>query len=139
MKRLEDIPKENIYQVPEGYFERLPQKVQARIESSHPKHLSIRWGMALRLAIPIVAFAAVGIFWWQSNRTIEDQLGTIELDQLAYYLEDSDFTTEELAETVIWSTDDLTELEEHVFSTLETTSDEWGDLLEEYDLNVENF
>lgn len=139
MKRLEDIPKENIYQVPEGYFERLPQKVQARIESSRPQHLSIRWGMALRLAIPIVAFAAVGIFWWQSNLTIEDQLGTIELDQLAYYLEDSDFTTEELAETVIWSTDDLTELEEHVYSTLETTSDEWGDLLEEYDLNVENF
>jgi hypothetical protein len=103
------------------------------------QRVTIRWGMALRLAIPIVVFATVGIFWWQSNRTIEDQLGTIELDQLAYYLQDSDFTTEELAETVIWSTDDLNELEEDVYSTLEATGDEWGDLLEEYDLNVENF
>ena len=36
MKKLEDIPKKEIFDVPDGYFEKLPGKIQARISGSVP-------------------------------------------------------------------------------------------------------
>lgn len=138
MKRLEDIPKKNIYQVPEGYFDQLPQVIQTRVSQSKSTRLSVNWTFALRYAVPVIALLALGVFWWQRDQTVEDQLENIDVQQLAYFLEDDDFAIEELTETVTWSVDDMDALEESVYSTLETTGGEWDDLLEEFDLDMEN-
>lgn len=132
MKRLEDIPKKNIYQVPEGYFDRLPGVIQSRVTESKRSY-QFTWGVAVRYALPVFIGLAAGIFWYQSNRSVEDKLEKIDVEQLAYFLEDSDFTTEELTETVTWSEDDMMELEESVYSTLEIPTDDLGDWIEELD------
>lgn len=138
MKRLEDIPKQNIYRVPEGYFDHLPQVIQTRVSQSKPTRVSLNWTFALRYAMPVVVILTLGVFWWQRDRSVEAQLENIDVQQLAYFLEDEDFAIEELTETVTWSSEDMEALEESVYSTLETTGGEWDDLLEEFDLDMEN-
>jgi hypothetical protein len=139
MKRLEDIPRKNIYQVPEGYFDQLPQVVQSRVVQAKDANIfSFQWNLAWRYAVPVLILASIGVFWLQSSRTVEDQLQGIDVDQLAYFLEDADLAAEELTETVTWSADDIDALEESVYSTLETSGSELDDLIEEFDLNMEN-
>jgi hypothetical protein len=36
MKKLEDIPKKTIFEVPEGYFDKLPGVIQSRIAEQNP-------------------------------------------------------------------------------------------------------
>jgi hypothetical protein len=138
MKKLEDIPKKNIFEVPEGYFEKLPGIIQARVAKPEPT----RWFVpALKFALPILAFLAVGIFWFtsQTGKSIEDQLSGIQTEQLIAYLDDSDLTMDDLAETVTWSDTDLNELEEKVYSSIEVTGDELDILLEEFNVDSEDF
>ncbi len=138
MKKLEDIPKKNIFEVPEGYFEKLPGIIQTRVAKPEPT----RWFVpSLKFALPILAFVAVGIFWFssQTGKSIEEQLSGIQTEQLIAYLDDSDLTMDDLAETVTWSDTDLNELEERVYSSFEVTGDELDILLEEFNVESEDF
>jgi hypothetical protein len=137
MKRLDDIPKKNIYQVPEGYFDKLPGMIQTRVaESRKTGDFHFNWSFALRYALPALVLVIAGIFWFQSSSTIEQELEQIDVEQLSFFLEDSGFTTEELAETVTWSEDDINELEDNVYSTIELSNSELDELIEELDLNM---
>lgn len=138
MKKLEDIPKKNIFEVPEGYFEKLPGIIQTRVAKPEPTHWFVP---SLKFALPILAFVAVGIFWFnsQTDKSIEEQLSGIQTEQLIAYLDDSDLTMDDLAETVTWSDTDLNELEEKVYSSFEVTGDELDILLEEFNVESEDF
>ena len=139
MKKLDDIPKKNIFEVPEGYFERLPGIIQTRTSASSPSPVGIpSWSRALRYAIPVVLLIGAGIFWYQNNSlssrvNVQAELGTIQSDQLAAYLDDHELTTEDLVETVTWSSDDLNDLENAVYSTLDVTHHQLEEILDEYD------
>ena len=140
MKKLEDIPKKDIFEVPEGYFEKLPGIVQSRVSASS-KRKTTQWVFALRYAIPILILAGIGIFWFNNSPSyqyneLEAELEALQPDQLSIYLNDTDLSTEELVETVTWSEDDLQELQENVYSTLEVTSQELEDVLDEYDVEL---
>lgn len=138
MKKLEDIPKKNIFEVPEGYFEKLPGIIQARVAKPEP----IRWFVpSLKFALPVLALVAVGIFWFtsQTGQSIEEQLSRIQTEQLVAYLDDSDLTMDDLAETVTWSESDLNELEEKVYSTMEVTGEELDILFEEFNVESADF
>ncbi len=138
MKKLEDIPKKNIFEVPEGYFEKLPGIIQSRITKPDPTPwFAPTW----KFALPILAFIAVGIVWFtsQTGDSLEQQLASIQTEQLIAYLDDGDLTMDELAETVTWSETDLNELEEKVFSTIEVSGDELDILLEEFSIEPEDF
>jgi hypothetical protein len=134
MKKLEDIPKKNIFEVPEGYFDQLPGVIQSRVATKSSSRLS--WTVSLRYALPVVIIVAVGILWFSnkgiSQGTIETQLETIQDDQLTIYLNDPDLASEDLAETTTWGEDDLVELEDHVYSTLEVSSKELENALNEF-------
>jgi hypothetical protein len=134
MKKLEDISKKNIFEVPEGYFDRLPGVIQSRIVTK-PKE-SFQWTMALKYAIPVILLAVVGIFWFNNTPVnpyaMEDQLATVQEDQLSLYLNDADLTTDDLAETMTWSEEDLIELEDAVYATLEISSEELENVLNEF-------
>jgi len=140
MKKLEDIPKKNIFEVPEGYFEKLPGIVQSRV-AVHSKSKTTQWVFALRYALPILILAGIGIFWFNNTpayqyNELEADLEALQPSQLSIYLNDTDLSTEDLVETITWSDDDLEELEDQVYSNLEVTGQELEDVLDEYNIEL---
>ena len=66
MKKLDDIPRTNIYEVPDGYFEGLPTIIQSRLSDQNQRNPSFRWALAGKFAIPaLVIMTTAGIFWYQ--------------------------------------------------------------------------
>ena len=66
VKKLEDIPKKNIYEVPEGYFDKLPGIIQSRVakEETIRKPFFVH---SLRYAIPamVVAIVALAVLFFR--------------------------------------------------------------------------
>jgi hypothetical protein len=102
MKKLDDIPKQNIFEVPDGYFDRLPMKIQARIETSRPAPVMAKWSLVLRFALPaLVIIMGVTYFLYPTSKSgTEDLLASINTEHLIAYLDESDLTETELLETV---------------------------------------
>jgi hypothetical protein len=136
MKKLEDLPKRTDFKVPEGYFEDLPSRIQTRISGAAPKRALAVPIYALRYALPLAAVLALGVFWYvQTNSsTIQDELATFNEAQLAEFLEEPDLTSEELAESVTWTSNDLDALEEEVYDVIDTSTEELDFLIDELDL-----
>lgn len=137
MKKLEDIPKKNIFEVPEGYFEKLPGIIQARVVKPEPVRI---WVTSLKYALPVLAIMAFGIFWFSGNseKSFDEQLASIQTEQLIAYLNDADLQIDDLSETVGWNEFDLMELENKVYATFEITDDDLDLLLDEFN-EPENF
>jgi hypothetical protein len=139
MKRLEDIPKKNIFKVPDGYFEKLPGIIQSRVAKPAPAQGF--WLADLKYAIPAVAIIGVGIFWFssQSYKSFDEQLAGIQTEQLIAYLDDADLQIDDLTESVDWNEIDLEELEDKVYSTFEITGNELDMLLDEFSVDTVKF
>jgi hypothetical protein len=130
MKKLEDIPKQNVYEVPEGYFDKLPGVIQARVA----KPSKALWlSPIFKLATPVAALAIAVFIWFNvgSNETLEEQINEIQTEQLVVYLDQGDLPSELVTEDLEWNEEDLMELEEGVFSEMEPI-----DVLEE-EISVE--
>lgn len=133
MKKLEEIPKKEIFKVPEGYFEELPAKIQARIESKNPaKETSFIFEYRLQYAIPVIALLAVGIYWFSISsqpRDVETLLASVETEDLVAYLNESDLTTEDLLEHVEFNSTDAEEIENEVYDlNFDELDVEFGDM-----------
>ena len=139
MKKLEDIPKKNIFEVPEGYFEKLPGIIQSRV--AKPEFAQIFWISRLKYAIPIAAIAVIGMFWYafQSEKTFDEQLASIQTEQLMAYLNDADLQIDDLSESVDWNEFDLEELEDKVYATFEINGNELDILMNEFSVDTLNF
>jgi hypothetical protein len=137
MKKLEDISKKNIFEVPEGYFEKLPGIIQARVAKPEPVRI---WVTSLKYALPVLAIMAFGIFWFtgSSEKSFDEQLAGIQTEQLIAYINDADLQIDDLSESVEWNEFDLLELEDKVYSTFDMTGDELDLLLDEFN-ETENF
>lgn len=144
MKKLEDIPKKDIHQVPDGYFDKLPGIIQARLSNETPQRnvfASPVWQYAA-IAV-IVGFVALGYVFTRNNDpslTPEELLASIETAELEAYLQDEWLITQmDLAEEEITSSD-AEEIEDLIY--LETESDagdEWIDeILIENEFNSED-
>ena len=118
MKKLEDISRENIFKVPDGYFENLPGVIQASVARPEPK---VWFAPAFKFALPVVALVIALTVWFTSREgvTLEEQLNQIQTEQLMAYLNESDLSTDLLTEDISLSEDDLYELEETVLSSME--------------------
>jgi hypothetical protein len=134
MKKLEDISKENIYQVPEGYFDKLPGIIQARVARPEPK---VWFTPSLKFAMPVMALVVALTIWFTSGNgySVEEQLNEIQTEQLLAYLEESEFSVDLLAEEVVLSEDELYDLEENVFSSMEP----FDISIEELSIEPDNF
>lgn len=137
MKRLEDIPKKNIFQVPDGYFEKLPGVIQARVAKPEK---AVWFVPVLKYALPVLAVVAAGMLWFSNPKgnSFDEQLASIQTEQLIAYLDDSDLNFDELSESVTWSETDLVELEETVFNSFDIAGDELEVLMEEL-IETENY
>ena len=120
MKKLEDISKKQIFTTPEDYFDKLPSRIQARIESKRKTtEYQVSLIPILKYALPVVVILVAGIFWF--NRTPkqidpESVLASIQTDDLIAYLDDSELTTDEVIQAGNFDADDLNDIEEEVFS-----------------------
>jgi hypothetical protein len=119
MKKLEDIPKKKVFDVPEGYFDSLPGIIQARV-SKPERETATRpvFAYALRYALPVVLVASIGIFWLTRQPTVtspEAILASIETEDLVAYLETTDFTTDELLDEVSLDANDVQQIEAAAF------------------------
>lgn len=135
MKKLEDIPKKDLFKAPDGYFDKLPGIIQARLAKPEPKSM---WVPVLKFALPVLALVTVGIFWF-SNPTVqslENELAGINTEQLIAYLDNTEIVWEDTEEESEWSEDDLLELEDRVYSTFSTDGSDL-ELLDEI-LDLEN-
>jgi hypothetical protein len=134
MKKLEDISKENIFKVPDGYFEKLPGVIQARVAKPEPR---IWFAPAFKFALPMVAFAIAITIWFTSGQSssLEDQLNQIQTEQLIVYLEESELSTDLMTDEINLSEEDLNELEETVISSMEPIDI----ILEDLSVEPDNF
>ena len=138
MKKLEDIPKKEIFKVPEGYFEGLPSRIQARIETGPVKEPSFVFRYKLQYALPVVALLAVGIYWFgaaSQPQDVESLLASVQTEDLVAYLNESDITTDDLIEGGEFNSTDLEEIESEVYDL--QLGDEDLDIDLE-DLDIEN-
>jgi hypothetical protein len=119
MKKLDDIPKKQNFEVPEGYFEKLPGIIQSRVTQQAKER---RWvfdvRFALRFAVPVVILLAVGIFWYSRlhvEKSVENILASVQTEDLITYLSEGDFTTDELLEDAQLNSQDAIDIEESVY------------------------
>ena len=143
MKKLDDIPKKNIYKVPDGYFEKLPGIIQSRIaEKEESRGWSWSWSLSLKLALPVAIIAVAGIFWFRSTDTAVDipyELAQIAPEQLEQYLTmhdalyDSDLSTDEIVESGEWNKADVQQLEDSVYSEYQATHQQIQKALDQLD------
>jgi len=121
MKKLDDIPKEHPFSVPDDYFDKLPGRIQQRVQ--HPERTGIFASQGFtRYALGLFAVAAVASVWlWTGTGTPVTQspeaiLSSLETVDLVTYLEEEDITTDELLDDVHFNIEDADEIEAAVFN-----------------------
>lgn len=97
MNKLSDIPKKEIFEVPEGYFERLPQVIQARTAGAPDRSIP-QLTNVLRYALPFVLIIASLWFWFRSpgQPSVERMLADIDTEELVSYLMDTDIELDDI-------------------------------------------
>lgn len=142
MKRLEDIPKKNPFEVPDGYFEQLPAIIQARVTRQLP---SAKYGfrvLALRYALPVLLIVGVAVVWHlkkgdTASLDPEEMLASIDTPALVAYLESTDVTTDELLESIYLSQDDVEQIENQIYE-IPFEEGDLEDLMDEYIFEMNN-
>jgi hypothetical protein len=139
MKRLEDIPKKQNFKVPDGYFDELPMRIQARIEANKPTSVvSFSYGkLALRYALPVVLVGVISVVLWNNySAKSEDPMAALEnipAEQLVAYLESDEISTDDIIEHAAFSNATADELQKPYDGISDSELDE---LANEYDINI---
>ncbi len=140
MKKLENIPKKNIYEVPEGYFDKLPGIIQARVTNENPKkEFVFYWRTSLKYALPVVLIAVAGFFWFsqQAKPTdVDSILASIETEELVAYINASDISTDELLDSFAFDSEEISNIEDEAYGAL--YEEELDALLDEFDNDLNN-
>ncbi len=137
MKKLEDIPKKTLFEVPDGYFDRLPGVIQARVTEKQPE---LAWGsFALKFALPAVALVAVAVFFWNGPAALssEELLAGIDSEQLVAYLGESELNSDDLLEFVPLDQEEASALEDNALNEIELTDLDLDELEQEFDTTNE--
>ena len=142
--KLEDINKDNIFKVPDNYFENFPERLQKRIDETEQQKkvpvIRLRPIINIAAAAVILIFAIYGITRINDKSASVDQiLSEISSEDLVNYLVESDMSTDEFLEnldmSVIASTEDPITDEFIPSDPLdEETIDE---LLDEYEIEMQ--
>lgn len=136
--KLDDIDKKPFFEVPEGYFEQLPGKIQARIGTERKSERAFVFKYKLQYVIPAALILMVGLIWLvkqQAPTDVESMLATVDTEHLVAYLNDSELTTEDVMEEIDFSVTDIEEIESEVYQ-LPLEEESFDALLD--DIDVEN-
>jgi hypothetical protein len=97
MKKLENISKKHPFTTPEGYFDKLPGIVQARVSrESGVVERKPYFRYALQYALPVVIIAVAAIFYFKpsTKEGSENLLASVSVEELTTYLETTEFNTD---------------------------------------------
>ncbi|HCW08457.1 MAG TPA: hypothetical protein DGG95_13955 [Cytophagales bacterium] len=103
MKKLDDIERKNIFEVPENYFDDLALKIQSRTEVLTPSKGFWQNQFVFRYALPAVIIAATLIFIFKqkvSSSNVDELLASVPTEHLIAYLHESDMSEHELLEVI---------------------------------------
>jgi len=119
MKKLDEIPKKNIFEVPDGYFDRLPMKIQARLEKPAQTPSGPVWSLALRYALPsLFAVFALVYFFRPKSYEPEELLSGIASEHLIAFLNDSEINESDLLEAANFDEAEADSLSQLLHNTL---------------------
>jgi hypothetical protein len=120
MGKLEDIPKKQIFNTPEHYFDKLPSQIQSRVVAGK-RDTGARpfFRYALQYALPLVFIAVIVYFYIRPAPDAVSILATVDTEDIIDYLHDSPLTTEDLLEDVEFNSADLEAIENEVYDLKE--------------------
>jgi hypothetical protein len=103
--KLEDINKDNIFKVPDNYFENFPERLRKRIEETEQQKrvpvIRLRSIINMAAAAVILIFAIYGITKINYNSaSVDEILSEISSEELVNYLVESDMSTDEFLESL---------------------------------------
>ncbi len=142
--KLEDLNKDNIFKVPDNYFENFPDRLQKRIKESekHKKVPIIRLKTIINMAAAaaILIFAIYGITKINDNTTSADQLlSEISTEELINYLVESEMSTDEFLESLdmslITSTEDP--ISDEIITSEPLDEETIDELLDEFEIEMQ--
>jgi hypothetical protein len=133
--KIENLPKKQLYTVPDNYFNELPGIVQARaVKQEKERSLSIFWSASLRYALPVIALVMMLVYFGvrinNEDLDVQAMLDDIPTEELILYITESEITTEELLSLI-----DINELDVEGLANdnIEILNDsEWEDIIEAY-------
>ncbi|MBS1682961.1 MAG: hypothetical protein JST48_14710 [Bacteroidetes bacterium] len=119
MKRLDDISKKNIFEVPDGYFDKLALQIQSKTEKTN--YVSKQWitrSFSLKYVAPafIIVFALIYFFKAEEVQSPEEILASVPTEHLAAYLSDSDLNMYDLLSVIKFDEADADSLSKRVHS-----------------------
>jgi hypothetical protein len=139
--KLEDIPKKNIHQVPDGYFEKLPGMIQAKVTQQAPVKYPLFYPrLALKYTLPVLVLGVLSALWFSRNTTSKDAetiLASVQTEHLIEYLADTDLTLDELLRSADFSPLDVNEIENSVYD-LQLEDDALENYLDDYEFDLKN-
>lgn len=120
MKKLEEIPKKAFFEVPDGYFDKLPELIQARITKNTPPETRPYLRYALQYALPIVILLVAALIFLKPHQPpdAESLLASVSTEELAAYLEQSDISLDELLENATYDDTVIEAIEAEAFTLL---------------------
>lgn len=136
MKKLEDIPKKQLFEVPEGYFDRLPGLIQARVSRQEKQSVGqpyLRYG--LKYALPTFAIAVVTLFLWTgpTTQSAEEVLASISSEQLVAYLQETDLNADDFLDAVPLDQLEVEALQENVIQEMNFDDIDFDEFVKEFD------
>ncbi len=110
---IDDIRKENYFEVPDGYFEDLPMRIQAKMSKtgSSREHV-FNWKPVLRYAIPVLFVGFLSYLFFKpatESIDVEDYLTDITYTEAVEYLYETDLTLSEIL-PIVENDEDLSNL-----------------------------
>lgn len=137
MKKLDDIPKKNPFNVPDDYFEKLPGKIQTRVQDTS-RERSLFAGHAVRYALATITIAIIAFVWVlvtrnsSASESPEAIIASLETSELIAYLNEGDITTDELLDEINLDAEDALEIEGAVFN-LDLNDSDLNEIMNEID------
>ena len=143
--KLDDLKKENVHSVPDGYFDELPQIIQSRVSKEKKSVWSPVLIGSLRYALPSVVVIMAVVYFsvlkpGQGSANFDELMAQVSTDELVEYLAFAELN-EEIDETEFknLSEDIIDEVTDGLFDEFDLQGLEDDDLLDlelyqDYDL-----
>ena len=115
MARLDDIPKNEYFTTPPGYFEKLPAAIQSRTQKGAERRSFPVIKYSLQYALPLVLIITALLFYQPGETDAETILASVDTEELIAYLQDTGLTTDDVLESFEFSTEDMQAIEDEIY------------------------
>ncbi|HNP17089.1 MAG TPA: hypothetical protein PKL31_01540 [Fulvivirga sp.] len=127
----------NIYKVPEGYFDQLPDKIIARVEAQKSnKKIRPLYAVVSAVAASLLILAMVIFNDTSQPVSAEELLSTVSTADLIDYLAESDINTEDIINEVDWTENNF-EFDELDYIENNMTEEDLDQIMGDFDPDLE--